>query len=415
MLGSVIHVIITQPDINDFHDASPKQQIGPLFCLICISNWPTAALPFPSKDPSWNTHLLERPTLPDSSSCLTFANLIMPTRSTLVFFAVLCASSLLLASASTSFESRHAPASLQQPLPAARTRASTTTTVVSKFTLDLLPSSRQDRRPVIYGGYDAPQRTANYLAYVQITHTFNTSKFCSGVVISRQHVLTTAHCFFVPRTFTISVRSVRVLIGERDLVRVSNTSIVYTASSIHILPSYNRSRSANDVAVITLSESLPATQRAAVYTKKKVPDGTVVSIAGYGATEKAPGRVSTVLQQTELQYVKMTKCMNMTSLLPQYKKSKMCFGSPDGSDPPHTSCGGDSGSPLFMFDEEGGPMKVLAINSYGVGPCGSKEKLSVGMKLKTHRLALRQIVNGNSSRWEEIFPDNESKFDALEL
>lgn len=281
---------------------------------------------------------------------------------------------------------------------------------------ELTSQSVKSKNAVIYGGEDATQKVANFIAHVSIRINSTHGSVCTGVVMNRKVVLTSAHCFVETSTSVVPMKSVVLTIGYRNVENVS-FSKKYEASTIDIIPTYNHSTSADDIAAITLKKRLPKGQKKARHTKK-VPKTGVAMIAGYGITENSTGP-SRVLQQTELKYIPMNECVKIIKIPTELQEERMCFGSPDDREVPTTSCGGDSGAPFF-FMQKNGRMLVYALNSHGAGVdevslrCGAATKLSIGMKLKSYLTFIKPILKGKRAKWAEIFPENKSVYSSVE-
>jgi secreted trypsin-like serine protease len=75
------------------------------------------------------------------------------------------------------------------------------------------------------------------------------SQFCSGTLISRYHVLTSAHC-------TDQVERIELLFGTTDLntndIGVQKRAVKAVAVTAH--PLFNPKTGANDISIITLTE-----------------------------------------------------------------------------------------------------------------------------------------------------------------
>lgn len=260
------------------------------------------------------------------------------------------------------------------------------------------PKKNTGKTPSVYGGSLASQSVANFIAVI-IIRTATGYGTCTGSVISRTQVLTNAHCFVNSRRQLV-VRAVYIGVGLRDTNTLSNSN-VKLVSAIDILSSYNPSRNADDLAVVWLRSDLGSRQPTSRYSIRSLSSGTLVRIAGYGASEYSNGGASRYLLETNLAFITISTCRRTTTILSQYETKKRCFTSPSSARRPATSCGGDSGAPIFYIAGSG-KMYQYATNTYGVGACGSRSKLSVGMSLRSYRTYLSGIVRGSTTGWTRV-------------
>lgn len=167
----------------------------------------------------------------------------------------------------------------------------------------------------IQGGHQAANRLRRYMAYV--------GGSCSGVVIGRRWVMTSAHCkvasgtkvwFGIPRT------------GSRGVhVKVRRT---------FNHPKYPDGRTAHfDIALLELERSAPkGTLFMRVNKKNNFPQsGAPVRAVGYGYFSKTQG--DGILRQVDLRVMDSSICARKTKLVLKHTESKkytICAVSPGG-------------------------------------------------------------------------------------
>ncbi|WP_432198665.1 S1 family peptidase [Streptomyces sp. bgisy027] len=192
--------------------------------------------------------------------------------------------------------------------------------------------------------------TSAYPFMMQITDA-SQNQFCGGTLVSATKVVTAAHCM-VGETGS----SVRVVGGRTYLNGTNGT--VRRVSDIWIHPDYQDVTQGNDVAVLTLSTSMPYTPASYVDSSDTgvYAAGTTARILGWGTTSSG-GSSSNQLRTATVPTVSDSSCA--ASYGSDFIASDMvCAGYTSGG---VDTCQGDSGGPLLI----GG---VLAgITSWGEG------------------------------------------------
>ncbi|MFE9022742.1 S1 family peptidase [Streptomyces sp. NPDC007808] len=192
--------------------------------------------------------------------------------------------------------------------------------------------------------------TTAYPFMMQITDA-SQSQFCGGTLVSATKVVTAAHCLAGETTSSLRV------VGGRTY-RNGTNGTVSRVSKIWVHPDYTTATEGNDVAVLTLSTSMPYT--AAKYVGAAdtgvYAAGTTARIIGWGTTSSG-GSSSNQLRTATVPVVADSSCA--TSYGSDFVRSDMvCAGPTSGG---VDTCQGDSGGPLII----GG---VLAgITSWGEG------------------------------------------------
>lgn len=209
------------------------------------------------------------------------------------------------------------------------------------------PSAAAAPQPIVGG---TTTTTTAYPFVMQITDA-SQNQFCGGTLVSATKVVTAAHCMAGE-----SPSGVRVVGGRTYLNGTNGT--VSKVSKIWVNPDYTDATNGDDVAVLTLSTSMPYTT--ASYVKSSdtsvYASGTSARILGWGTTSEN-GSSSNQLRTATVPIVADTSCQS--SYGSDFVQSDMvCAGYSSGG---VDTCQGDSGGPLLI----GG---VLAgITSWGEG------------------------------------------------
>lgn len=209
------------------------------------------------------------------------------------------------------------------------------------------PSAVAAPAPIVGG---TTTTTTTYPFVMQITDA-SQNQFCGGTLVSPTKVVTAAHCMVGETT-----SSVRVVGGRTNLNGTNGT--VSRVSKIWIHPSYTTATQGKDVAVLTLSTSMPYTTAPYVTSSQTgvYAAGTTARILGWGTTSEN-GSSSNQLRTATVPTVSNSSCSS--SYGSNFISSDMvCAGLTSGG---VDTCQGDSGGPLLI----GG---VLAgITSWGEG------------------------------------------------
>ncbi|MFC9926095.1 S1 family peptidase [Streptomyces sp. NPDC127190] len=209
------------------------------------------------------------------------------------------------------------------------------------------PTASAAPQPIVGG---TTTTTAAYPFVMQITDASG-NQFCGGTLVSATKVVTAAHCMAGE-----SPSSVRVVGGRTYLNGTDGT--VSRVSKIWVNPDYTDATNGNDVAVLTLSTSMPYTPVSYVSSSQTsvYAAGTTARILGWGTTSEN-GSSSNQLRTATVPIVADSSCRS--SYGSDFVQSDMvCAGYSSGG---VDTCQGDSGGPLLI----GG---VLAgITSWGEG------------------------------------------------
>ena len=209
------------------------------------------------------------------------------------------------------------------------------------------PTAVAAPQPIVGG---STTTTTTYPFVMQITDA-SQNQFCGGTLVSATKVVTAAHCMVGETTSSVRV------VGGRTYLNGTNGT-VSKVSKIWINPSYTDATNGNDVAVLTLSTSMPyTTAKYVASTDTSVyATGATARILGWGTTSEN-GSSSNQLRTATVPIVSDTSCKS--SYGSDFIATDMvCAGYTSGG---VDTCQGDSGGPLLI----GG---VLAgITSWGEG------------------------------------------------
>ncbi len=149
--------------------------------------------------------------------------------------------------------------------------------------------------------------------------------YCSGSLIYKNFVLTTAHCFN-NKNFPDS--DLVVFVGKSFLDQPSSSSEVYFASKLYIHPGYNRTTAQHDIAFIKLENYVTLSDRVALICLPSIdllsyPYNKLIIGVGWGRTTIGVNdltAVSNELRQTTLKVINGDPSCNFH---PKYDESLM--------------------------------------------------------------------------------------------
>jgi len=209
-----------------------------------------------------------------------------------------------------------------------------------------------------------------------LTKGLNATWACCGTLISATFVLTAAHC--VEKTDPFLVR-----LGELDWSSDDDGARPkeFRVKRVESHPLFNRNTLDNDIALLELRTAVPfdwLMQPACLPPPGQSGDfstGQSVLVSGWGATEYATSKATTMLMKATLRTVPFTVCNSTyASIVPKGLRvdSQMCAGDTVGQ---ADACSGDSGGPLQVKPRNSHVFTVVGIVSAGHGCGGAKPGL----------------------------------------
>ncbi|GAA4011629.1 MULTISPECIES: trypsin-like serine protease [Streptomyces] len=255
---------------------------------------------------------------------------------------------------------------------AKKTAAALAATAAAATALISAPAAVAAPQPIVGG---TTTTTTAYPFMMQITDA-SQNQFCGGTLVSATKVVTAAHCMVGETTSSVRV------VGGRTYLNGTNGTVA-RVSRIWIHPDYTDATNGDDVAVLTLSTSMPYTTASYVTSSQTgvYAAGTTARIVGWGTTS-AGGSSSNQLRTATVPTVSNSSCSS--SYGSDFIASDMvCAGYTSGG---VDTCQGDSGGPLLI----GG---VLAgITSWGEG-CAEAGYPGVYTRLTTFSSLVTTQVN----------------------
>lgn len=264
---------------------------------------------------------------------------------------------------------------------------------------------------------------------------------CGGTAITRDWVLTAAHCFDdIARQAdgrqawadgAWAGWTLDVVLGTDDL-GASGQSNAFPIAEVRVHEAYKRDKASTtgeDIALVRLSKPWPgpvATLSLDTATDPSAQTGAGLMVAGFGMTtgeikggtleryERSDGghflAGSRRLLHVGLPWVPTPDC---SARWPGklVGAGQICAGFEAGA---KDSCGGDSGGPLVMYDAKGCPTHVGLV-SWGARDCAAPKTYGVYTRLSHHAAWLRRHVPEVKAKSAPARPDHSADLSPAEF
>jgi len=207
----------------------------------------------------------------------------------------------------------------------------------------------------IVGGEEATPHSFPWMAALFVDEKW----FCGGTLISDEWVLTAAHC-------AKDASSMRVMLGAHNVREASEEGrIEVITTDFFTHPDYSQITLHNDLALVHLPSSLNFTENIRpICLPAHSEAGTAWAnedaiASGWGKPSDAADSIS-----PELRWVATNTIGNLLCALEFptiINKNIICISGKDGK----STCNGDSGGPLYLFNLETSTYKQIGITSFG--------------------------------------------------
>lgn len=205
--------------------------------------------------------------------------------------------------------------------------------VLILFTACVTQPDEGQAQQALVGGTTAS--TATYKTLVGLQHG-NGNWFCTGTLIDKDYVLTSASCFDQDSDKTTQVRF------DDDDISNDSGGIVVTVSEVHKHPEYSTNSTMwnHDVAILKLATSVTDRTPTGIH-REAAPIGTSVMQVGFGRnSNNGGGGKLRSLSTSNLDCGQVGDGAIVND-------NDLCFDANDGTG----SCSGDGGAPAFMGSE----------------------------------------------------------------
>nr|XP_051715329.1 transmembrane protease serine 7 [Oryctolagus cuniculus] len=198
----------------------------------------------------------------------------------------------------------------------------------------------------------------------QVSLHFVGSAYCGASVISREWLLSAAHCFHGNRLSDPTPWTAHL-----GMYVQGNAKFVSPVRRIVVHEYYNSQTFDYDIALLQLSVAWPETLKQLIQpicippAGQKVRSGEKCWVTGWGRRHEADNKGPPVLQQAEVEIIDQTLCVSTYGII---TSRMLCAGVMSGK---RDACKGDSGGPLSCRRKSDGRWILTGIVSWGYG-CG---------------------------------------------
>uniref|UniRef100_A0A7N9C9A1 pancreatic elastase II n=1 Tax=Macaca fascicularis TaxID=9541 RepID=A0A7N9C9A1_MACFA len=239
----------------------------------------------------------------------------------------------------------------------------------------------------VVGGEEATPNSWPWQVSLQYTSNGKWYHTCGGSLITKNWVLTAAHCISSSRTY-------RVVLGRHNLNIAESGSLAVSVSKTVVHQNWNSNQVSKgyDIALLKLANPVSLTDK--IQLACLPPAGTILPnnypcyVTGWGRLTNGP--LPDVLQQGRLLVVDYATCSSSGWWGSTVKTSMICAGG-DGK---ISSCNGDSGGPLNCQASDG-RWEVHGIVSFGSSlGCNYYHKPSVFTRVSNYINWINSVRTG---------------------
>lgn len=242
----------------------------------------------------------------------------------------------------------------------------------------------------IIGGEEAESGEWPWMvALVKASATSNVDgQFCGASLVGAGWVLTAAHCME-----GVSPEEIQVVVGVHDLAKDTGRRIDVKQIISH--PDYDPDTMDMDIALLELSESAPASYRPLPIYEKRVDEGTIATVIGWGNMSAVGSEFPEKLQEVSVPVVSNAVCNEGYNQSPKYDNAitdnMICAGLGEGG---KDSCQGDSGGPVVIDDN--GVFRLAGIVSWGEG-CAQPGFYGVYTRISNFAEVLKTVLGASTT------------------
>lgn len=236
--------------------------------------------------------------------------------------------------------------------------------------------------PLIYGGRTAHKGQFPFMvAFTYKKSNGQEETFCGGVLITRKHVLTAAHCFKKTERRDWARGEVKIRIGVTRLDVKKRDEVGAKIENVKFHPGFKANAGigkigpVNDIAVVTLDRTVYSSSVSTICLPRKGSwrNSHQAVVAGWG---KIDGYEETLSKDLQFAYIDTFSTSECQKKYDQYRafsyekvvitRNMMCAG-----DNQTDSCAGDSGGPLMYVDPHTETWTIAGVVSFGPNSCGN--------------------------------------------
>ncbi|KAL2078684.1 hypothetical protein ACEWY4_026369 [Coilia grayii] len=238
----------------------------------------------------------------------------------------------------------------------------------------------------IVGGHDASAGAWPW----QVSLQLRGQHFCGGSLITKDWVLSAAHCFY-PST---NPAGLVVSLGRQSLTGTDTTEVSRTVNTITIHHKYDPVSFDNDIALLRLSSSVTFSDYVRpvclAASNSTLDSGTKTWVTGWGTIDANINRPYPKLQEVEVPLVSSSQCQKAYSPHITITSNMICAGllGQGGKD----SCQGDSGGPMVLLQDS--VWVQAGVVSFGFG-CGEKDFPGVYARIPSYQSWISSQITSN--------------------